>query len=227
MIKLYISILFFSSNNCEQDAVIISIINGCTSIYAATVIYSIIGFRATEQFDACVNGYVHGTLCQFIWVYQGKSHSCSQISSFRNIMMLLNAFDLTEGAVTESNYDEILQKLNSTISGSQVIQGLDLSTCNLRTFLSDVGLFLEAFFYSVNKPPECCGWFCTCFPGSGGNGSGFYRVHRSHHKDACFTHLVRPLLHHALLSRAFHHVWKCGGSRGSPAGSKDLSWEVA
>uniref|UniRef100_A0A8C2C383 Transporter n=1 Tax=Cyprinus carpio TaxID=7962 RepID=A0A8C2C383_CYPCA len=43
-------------NNCEQDAVIISIINAFTSIYAATVIYSIIGFRATERFDDCLKG---------------------------------------------------------------------------------------------------------------------------------------------------------------------------
>uniref|UniRef100_A0A8C2C325 Transporter n=1 Tax=Cyprinus carpio TaxID=7962 RepID=A0A8C2C325_CYPCA len=43
-------------NNCEQDAVIISIINAFTSIYAATVIYSIIGFRATERFDDCLSG---------------------------------------------------------------------------------------------------------------------------------------------------------------------------
>ncbi|XP_069032611.1 sodium-dependent neutral amino acid transporter B(0)AT1-like [Embiotoca jacksoni] len=35
-------------NNCEQDAIIISIINGCTSVHAAIVIYSIIGFRATD-----------------------------------------------------------------------------------------------------------------------------------------------------------------------------------
>uniref|UniRef100_A0A3B4AQ63 Uncharacterized protein n=1 Tax=Periophthalmus magnuspinnatus TaxID=409849 RepID=A0A3B4AQ63_9GOBI len=40
-----------SVNNCEQDAVLISIINGCTSVYSATVIYSIIGFRATQNFD--------------------------------------------------------------------------------------------------------------------------------------------------------------------------------
>ena len=46
------------SNNCEQDAVIIAIINGCTSVYSATVIYSIIGFRATENFDACIGGWV-------------------------------------------------------------------------------------------------------------------------------------------------------------------------
>uniref|UniRef100_A0A8C2FNZ8 Transporter n=1 Tax=Cyprinus carpio TaxID=7962 RepID=A0A8C2FNZ8_CYPCA len=44
-------------NNCEQDAVIISIINAFTSIYAATVIYSIIGFRATERFDDCLSGF--------------------------------------------------------------------------------------------------------------------------------------------------------------------------
>jgi len=41
------------SNNCEKDALIISLINGFTSIYAATVIYSIIGFRATERYDDC------------------------------------------------------------------------------------------------------------------------------------------------------------------------------
>lgn len=51
-------LFYFSSNNCEQDAVIISIINGFTSVYAATVIYSIIGFRATERFDDCLEGYV-------------------------------------------------------------------------------------------------------------------------------------------------------------------------
>lgn len=50
------------SNNCEQDAVIISIINGLTSVYSATVIYSIIGFRATEKFDECLSGYVSITI---------------------------------------------------------------------------------------------------------------------------------------------------------------------
>lgn len=57
MINNLIIILSLSiSNNCEQDAVIISIINAFTSIYAATVIYTIIGFRATERFDDCIDG---------------------------------------------------------------------------------------------------------------------------------------------------------------------------
>lgn len=46
------------SNNCEQDAVIISTINAFTSIFAATVIYTIIGFRATERYDDCMAAYV-------------------------------------------------------------------------------------------------------------------------------------------------------------------------
>ncbi|XP_078543794.1 sodium-dependent neutral amino acid transporter B(0)AT1-like isoform X5 [Lissotriton helveticus] len=44
-------------NNCEKDAVIISVINGCTSIYAATVIYAIIGFRATARYDDCFDKF--------------------------------------------------------------------------------------------------------------------------------------------------------------------------
>uniref|UniRef100_A0A8C9RQX7 Transporter n=1 Tax=Scleropages formosus TaxID=113540 RepID=A0A8C9RQX7_SCLFO len=58
-------------NNCEQDAVIISLINGCTSVYSATVIYSIIGFRATEKYEDCM------TLPQ-------------------NIVELMNVFDYSE-----------------------------------------------------------------------------------------------------------------------------------
>ncbi|KAH0618029.1 hypothetical protein JD844_016952 [Phrynosoma platyrhinos] len=59
-------------NNCEKDALIISVINGFTSIYAATVIYTIIGFRATEQYDGCFE---------------------------QNILTLTNAFDLPEGLI--------------------------------------------------------------------------------------------------------------------------------
>ncbi|CAB1416761.1 unnamed protein product [Pleuronectes platessa] len=41
-------------NNCEQDAVIISVINGFTSVFAAIVVYTIIGFRAIDRFDSCL-----------------------------------------------------------------------------------------------------------------------------------------------------------------------------
>lgn len=74
------------------------------------------------------------------------------IFSTRNIMMLLNAFNLAEGAITEDNYNDMLQNLNSTISGSQVIEGLDLNTCDLRTFLSDVRFICRI---SLSIPESC------------------------------------------------------------------------
>ncbi|MEQ2175712.1 hypothetical protein GOODEAATRI_020655 [Goodea atripinnis] len=42
-------------NNCVQDAVILSVVTGLTSVYAALVTYSIIGFRATEKYDTCIS----------------------------------------------------------------------------------------------------------------------------------------------------------------------------
>lgn len=54
----------------------------------------------------------------------------------RNILSLLNTFDLPEGNVTESNYDQVLHNLNGTYP--EVIQGLNLKTCDLNSFLSEV-----------------------------------------------------------------------------------------
>lgn len=50
-----VNVLPIYSNNCVQDAVLLTIITGLTSIYAATVTYTIIGFRATEKYDNCIS----------------------------------------------------------------------------------------------------------------------------------------------------------------------------
>ncbi|KAG7242140.1 hypothetical protein INR49_024186 [Caranx melampygus] len=125
-------------NNCEQDAVIISIINGITSVYAATVIYTIIGFRATERFDNCLSG---------------------------NIMALLNVFDLAESDITESNYNQVVQRFNET--HPEVIQGLALKTCNLDTFLSEgvegTGLAFIVFTEAITKMPLAPLWAVLFF----------------------------------------------------------------
>ncbi|XP_012686873.1 sodium-dependent neutral amino acid transporter B(0)AT1-like [Clupea harengus] len=125
-------------NNCELDAVIISLVNGFTSVYAAIVVYSIIGFRATESFDACLNG---------------------------NILALLNAFELPEGSINESNYEETLNRLNGT--SSSVIQGLDLETCDIQTFLSQgvegTGLAFIVFTEAITKMPVSPLWSILFF----------------------------------------------------------------
>uniref|UniRef100_A0A8C7HHK3 Transporter n=1 Tax=Oncorhynchus kisutch TaxID=8019 RepID=A0A8C7HHK3_ONCKI len=125
-------------NNCEQDAVIISIINGATSVYSATVIYSIIGFRATEKFDDCSDG---------------------------NIMALVNAFDLPEHFFTVNNYEEVLQHFNST--SPDIIQGLNLKTCDLQQFLSQgvegTGLAFIVFTEAITKMPVSPLWSILFF----------------------------------------------------------------
>uniref|UniRef100_A0A3B4AMW0 Uncharacterized protein n=1 Tax=Periophthalmus magnuspinnatus TaxID=409849 RepID=A0A3B4AMW0_9GOBI len=38
-------------NNCKNDAIILSVVTAATSVYAAMVTYTIIGFRATAKYD--------------------------------------------------------------------------------------------------------------------------------------------------------------------------------
>ncbi|XP_069766151.1 sodium-dependent neutral amino acid transporter B(0)AT1-like [Narcine bancroftii] len=125
-------------NNCEQDAVLISIINGFTSVYAATVIYSIIGFRATEQFDTCFD---------------------------KNILSLTNAFDLPETNLTQENYEEMLQMLNNTYPLK--VSALDLKECNLQTLLSQgvegTGLAFIVFTEAITKMPASFIWSIAFF----------------------------------------------------------------
>ncbi|XP_055358939.1 solute carrier family 6 member 19b [Betta splendens] len=127
-----------SSNNCEQDAVIISIVNGITSVYVATVIYTIIGFRATKRFDNCLS---------------------------RNILGLINAFDLAEGSITESNYSQAVKHLNETKPA--VIEQLNLTTCDLNTFLSEgvegTGLAFIVFTEAITKMPFSPLWAVLFF----------------------------------------------------------------
>ncbi|KAL2080628.1 hypothetical protein ACEWY4_024421 [Coilia grayii] len=125
-------------NNCEQDAVIISVINGFTSVYSATVIYSIIGFRATEKFDECLNG---------------------------NILSMMNAFDLPEGHISESNYDEVLKHYNQTNPGT--IANLNLELCDINKLLSQgvegTGLAFIVFTEAITKMPVSPIWSILFF----------------------------------------------------------------
>ncbi len=56
--------------------------------------------------------------------------------SCRNILTLLNTFDLPEGNISQSNYQDVFHSLNST--SPDIISNLNLKTCDLNSFLSEV-----------------------------------------------------------------------------------------
>ncbi|GAB0089144.1 Transporter [Sergentomyia squamirostris] len=43
-----------ANNNCYRDALLVSVTNCCTSMFAGVVVFSIIGFKATSTFDSCM-----------------------------------------------------------------------------------------------------------------------------------------------------------------------------
>nr|XP_015811198.2 sodium-dependent neutral amino acid transporter B(0)AT1 [Nothobranchius furzeri] len=125
-------------NNCVQDAVILSVVTGLTSIYAAMVTYSIIGFRATEKYDFCIS---------------------------ENILTLLNTFDLPESSITTNNYDAALKRLNS--SNPDIVLGLDIHTCDMQKLLSEgvegTGLAFIVFTEAITKMPGSPIWSVLFF----------------------------------------------------------------
>uniref|UniRef100_A0A671U374 Transporter n=1 Tax=Sparus aurata TaxID=8175 RepID=A0A671U374_SPAAU len=125
-------------NNCIQDAVILSIVTGLTSIYAATVTYSIIGFRATDRYDNCISD---------------------------NIMTLLNAFDLPEDSINPNNYEEAFSHYNS--SRPDIVLGLDIQTCDMQKLLSEgvegTGLAFIVFTEAITKMPGSPIWSVLFF----------------------------------------------------------------
>ncbi|XP_030002855.1 sodium-dependent neutral amino acid transporter B(0)AT1-like [Sphaeramia orbicularis] len=125
-------------NNCMQDALILSAVTAFTAIYAATVTYTVIGFRATQKYDACIS---------------------------ENIRTLLNAFDLPEGNITTSNYDEAFNRLNS--SHPDTILQLDIEICDMHKFLSEgvegTGLAFIVFTEAITKMPGSPAWAVLFF----------------------------------------------------------------
>lgn len=60
---------FSVRNNCERDAVIVGVINSATSLYASISIFSILGFKATNAYNACRNEYVSANVLSLSWVF--------------------------------------------------------------------------------------------------------------------------------------------------------------
>ncbi|XP_029324345.1 inactive sodium-dependent neutral amino acid transporter B(0)AT3 isoform X2 [Mus caroli] len=125
-------------NNCEKDAVIIALVNSMTSLYASITIFSIMGFKASNDYGRCLD---------------------------RNILSLIDEFDLPELSISRDEYPSVLRYLNATQAAR--VARLPLKTCHLEDFLdksaSGPGLAFIVFTEAVLHMPGASVWSVLFF----------------------------------------------------------------
>ncbi|XP_066479954.1 inactive sodium-dependent neutral amino acid transporter B(0)AT3 [Tiliqua scincoides] len=125
-------------NDCEMDAVIITVVNSLTSLYAAIPVFSVLGFKATMGYQNCLD---------------------------RNIQDIINAFDLEEQSITRDNYTIWTEVLNMTSPNKMT--SLKLKNCDLQEFLdqsaSGTGLAFIVFTEVVAQMPGSQAWSMLFF----------------------------------------------------------------
>ncbi|EDL87658.1 solute carrier family 6 (neurotransmitter transporter), member 18, isoform CRA_c [Rattus norvegicus] len=125
-------------NNCEKDAVTIALVNSMTSLYASITIFSIMGFKASNDYGRCLD---------------------------RNILSLINEFDFPELSISRDEYPSVLMYLNAT--QPERVARLPLKTCHLEDFLdksaSGPGLAFIVFTEAVLHMPGASVWSVLFF----------------------------------------------------------------
>ncbi|KAM8982280.1 sodium- and chloride-dependent transporter XTRP3 isoform 1-T1 [Sarcophilus harrisii] len=97
------------SNNCQKHAIIVSLINSFTSIFASIVTFSIYGFKATFNYESCIN---------------------------KVILLLTNAFDLEDGFLTPGNLEEMKDHLASAYPKEYSELFPQIKNCSLESELN-------------------------------------------------------------------------------------------
>ncbi|KAM8882896.1 inactive sodium-dependent neutral amino acid transporter B(0)AT3 [Synchiropus picturatus] len=125
-------------NNCERDAVVVGIINSATSLYASISIFSILGFKANNALNACLE---------------------------ENIIALTNHFEWPDQNITVQNYDYWEKYLNQT--WPEEFANVPLKKCDLNDFLdqsaSGTGLAFIVFTEAVLSMPGSQVWAILFF----------------------------------------------------------------
>ncbi|XP_072251107.1 sodium- and chloride-dependent transporter XTRP3-like [Leuresthes tenuis] len=129
------SLIAFSSynqyhNNFERQAIVISLINSGTSIFSSIVTFAIYGFKATVNYENCLE---------------------------RSRTLLLNTFNLAEDSITIDNVFDWIERLNTTNPQQFAELSDKLEECNLENELNTAveGTGLAFIVYSeaiMNMP---------------------------------------------------------------------------
>lgn len=69
------------NNNFQNQAIVVSLINSGTSIFASIVTFAIYGFKATLNYENCLDRYVCFVLMQ------GSRYTCKQACKFTGVSL--------------------------------------------------------------------------------------------------------------------------------------------
>jgi len=123
--------------NCMRDSIFIGGMNAFTALYVATVIFSILGFKATVQFHECLD---------------------------YNIDILSDKYDLPTGTLDYDNYNETIE--NYGLSDDQLYAD-GFNYCDFDTIISTgvqgTGLAFIVFTEAINNMPASPIWSILFF----------------------------------------------------------------
>uniref|UniRef100_A0A3B5LJU1 Transporter n=1 Tax=Xiphophorus couchianus TaxID=32473 RepID=A0A3B5LJU1_9TELE len=127
-------------NNFEWQAIIVSLINSGTSIFASIVTFAIYGFKATINYENCLE---------------------------RTRILLLNSFNLAEDSIIINNVFEMIEKLNTTFPEQLAELSNKLEDCNLENELSTAvegtGLAFIVYSEAIKNMPLSQLWSVLYF----------------------------------------------------------------
>lgn len=139
------SLIAFSSynqynNNFERQAIIVSLINSGTSIFASIVTFSIYGFKATVNYENCLE---------------------------RTRLLLLNAFNLAEDSITMDTVFDWIEKLNTSYPQKFGEIANELDNCDmeseLNTAVEGTGLAFIVYSEAIKNMPLSQLWSVLYF----------------------------------------------------------------
>ncbi|KAJ8268282.1 hypothetical protein COCON_G00134540 [Conger conger] len=127
-------------NNFEQQTIIVSLINSGTSIFASIVTFSVYGFKATFNYETCLE---------------------------RVRMLLVNSLDVAEDSITTDNMTHWLAELNSTHPDQCSALASKLESCSLQSELDTAaegtGLAFIVFSEAIKNMPLSQLWSVLYF----------------------------------------------------------------
>ncbi|XP_076868241.1 sodium- and chloride-dependent transporter XTRP3 isoform X2 [Brachyhypopomus gauderio] len=128
------------NNNFEKQAVVVSLINSGTSIFASIVTFSIYGFKATFNYESCLE---------------------------RTRLLLLNTFELAEDAVNKDNITFWISELNHSYPEQFDTISSKLETCSLEaeldTAVEGTGLAFIVYTEAITNMPVAQLWSVLYF----------------------------------------------------------------